>query len=98
MDEGVWGSDQSKLKEMALTFYRSPFTFDNLVGERFLLERFPLLEANKLQSLDNACTKEEVLKVLKEISPYKAPGPNGFQAAFLKKTWDITGLGDGCAT
>lgn len=34
---------------------------------------------------------EEVCTVLKGMSSFKALGPDGFQAVFFKKTWELTG-------
>lgn len=42
--------------------------------------------------MDEVCSEEEVSKALKEMKPCKAPGPDGFHAAFFQRTWDVTGL------
>lgn len=42
-----------------------------------------------LSSLEGAFTKEEIDKVIHEMPADKSPGPDGFNAAFLKFCWDI---------
>lgn len=34
---------------------------------------------------------EEIKKVLYDMNPCKAPGPDGFSEGFFQKTWEITG-------
>lgn len=34
---------------------------------------------------------EEVYQSLRTMSPYKAPGPDGFMACFYQRTWETTG-------
>ena len=41
--------------------------------------------------MSRSVTNEEICEVCFSLHPNKAPGPNGFNAHFLKKTWDIVG-------
>lgn len=41
------------------------------------------------ENLKSPFTKEEVLKALLDLSPNKAPGPDGFPAYFFQKEWDL---------
>ena len=36
-------------------------------------------------------TKAEVIKALKAMHPSKAPGPDGFHAAFFQRYWHVVG-------
>lgn len=35
--------------------------------------------------------KEEIFLAIKSIGAYKAPGPDGYQAVFYHRFWDIMG-------
>jgi hypothetical protein len=48
-----------------------------------------LISRSELAHLDDPFTMEEINTVLKEIPPDKAPGPDGFNGLFMKKSWDI---------
>ncbi|KAK0571729.1 hypothetical protein LWI29_020657 [Acer saccharum] len=41
--------------------------------------------------MDRDVTNDEIHEVCFSLHPNKAPGPNGFNAHFFKKTWDIVG-------
>jgi hypothetical protein len=47
------------------------------------------LSAINLQELGERFTEDEVLKLIRSISPDKAPGPDGFIARFMQATWGI---------
>jgi hypothetical protein len=47
------------------------------------------LSALNLQELGERFTEDEVLKLIRSISPDKAPGPDGFIARFMQATWGI---------
>ncbi|XP_040996130.1 uncharacterized protein LOC121242318 [Juglans microcarpa x Juglans regia] len=42
--------------------------------------------------LERDFTNEEVLVALKQMSPFKAPGPDGFSAGFFLDHWGIVGM------
>jgi hypothetical protein len=48
-----------------------------------------LVTRYELSHLDVPFTLEEIGTVLKEITPDKSPGPDGFNGLFMKKSWDI---------
>jgi hypothetical protein len=41
------------------------------------------------ESLDRAFTGEEVERALFQMSPHKAPGPDGFTTSFFQKHWAL---------
>ena len=51
--------------------------------------QFATLERSKAAKLEGIFTEEEVLVAVKELNGDKAPGPNGFTAAFWQSSWDI---------
>lgn len=89
--QGDWVTDQSRLKAMALEYYSSLFTSTSVASDSFFKGHFPPLGDVHLQQLDAPCTAEEVHQALKQMSPFKAPGPDGFQAGFFHATWQTTG-------
>jgi hypothetical protein len=48
-----------------------------------------LVEHHDLQQLDQQITHEEIDEIVKRLPSVKAPGPDGFNGAFLKKCWTI---------
>lgn len=42
-----------------------------------------------IHQLDRPCTVEEVELALKQMSPFKSPGPDGFSAGFYQDHWKI---------
>lgn len=65
----------------------------NLVVQTNMLEAIPRLttsEDNKL--LNSPITLEEVRQVVFDMNPDKSPRPDGFQALFYQKYWDVSGI------
>lgn len=89
--QGAWITDQQRLKDMALSYYSSLFTSDAIGSVNFINGKFPPLSQVQLLQLAAPCTDEEVHQALKQMSPFKAPGPDGFQAGFFQSTWTLTG-------
>ena len=47
------------------------------------------MEAVDVSQLEEIFTEEEVWKVIKDIPPDRAPGPDGFIGAFYQKAWAV---------
>ncbi|MCI23303.1 transposon TX1 putative protein, partial [Trifolium medium] len=52
---------------------------------------FPTLSCNQIDSLVKRFSEEEVRGVVEEADGNKSPGPDGFNFAFLKSSWEIIG-------
>ncbi|MCI20639.1 hypothetical protein A2U01_0041801, partial [Trifolium medium] len=50
---------------------------------------YPDLDGSMMMSLAAPITNEEVKHAIFSMSPWKAPGPDGFPAGFYQKSWDI---------
>lgn len=47
------------------------------------------LSKTSKEYLNNPFTKEEIKRAIFDMWKVKAPGPEGFQAGFYKKYWDV---------
>ncbi|PNY06740.1 endonuclease/exonuclease/phosphatase family protein [Trifolium pratense] len=52
-----------------------------------------LQATDALEKLAGAINDDEIKKALFDISPWKAPGPDGYPAGFYQHAWDIVGSG-----
>lgn len=87
---GLWISDQIALEDMAMHFYSALFSSSGVAPRKFPRGHFPIIAAEKLSLLRATCSSDEVYKAVRDMSPHKAPGPDGFNAGFFQKTWPIT--------
>lgn len=77
---------------MALSFYRQLYSDEG--GASFLpsmLNLFTPLSEEEFRFLDTPFSMDKVRKALFLMAPFKAPGPDGFQAIFYQRAWDIVG-------
>lgn len=57
--------------------------------QSMLFDLSTLIDRLDLPSLDHPFSKEEILEALKDMPADHAPGPGGFNGAFMKKCWPI---------
>jgi len=59
----------------------------------FILSKdcFPILNAEDQNKLEKPFMGCEVKKAIFDIDPFKPLGPDGFQALFYQKHWDMVG-------
>lgn len=62
-----------------------------LAGICFTVNNHACLSSEDNRRLCNPVTSAEVWNIVKNINPYKAPGPDGIQAIFYHNYWDIVG-------
>lgn len=55
------------------------------------LHNHPILTPIQNSILCEPVTNSEIWETIKGINPYKAPGPDGLQAIFFHKYWNIVG-------
>lgn len=70
------------------------FTTTNLSRDPFeaALKQMPTkMDMEMNEQLDQPFTEEEVATALAQMCPTKAPGPDGFPAAFFQKHWKSVG-------
>lgn len=81
---GVWIEDQVMLKDMVLSYYRDLYIADTQSGGNFIKSSFPRLTTILARNLGSRYTEDEVYTALRSMAPFKAPGPDGFHAAFYQ--------------
>lgn len=61
------------------------------MGGEFITGSFPRIDASTGELLEKEVEMEETERALRSMGSYRAPGPDGFQPIFFKKTWHTTG-------
>ena len=83
LDDGQWCSNEERLAEEVLGFFRKLFAEDTSMQETSMHhESFPSLSEAERQVLVQPVTKEEVRYALMSMKSFSAPGPVGFQPIF----------------
>ncbi|KAK2451297.1 hypothetical protein QL285_010365 [Trifolium repens] len=81
--EGHWIEDVNEMHGMVSEFYHHLFSVDNTNREWFQTHvTYPVLDEGTLASLGAPIEDTEVKYVVQSMSPWKAPGPDGFPAGF----------------
>eukprot|EP00253_Pinus_taeda_P028873 PITA_28873 len=89
--EGRIFSEQEEIKNAASRHFHSLLTAEPnyLENPDFLSPLENKISENQKAHLDKDITMEEIVWSLQSMPPDKAPGPDGFTAAFFKSHWDI---------
>jgi hypothetical protein len=91
-NDGHWIEDVNQLHGLVTEFYQNLFTAN---PERMEWSptpvTYPVLDANIVRDLSEPLTNDEIKNVVFSMSPWKAPGPDGFPAGFYQKSWEIVG-------
>lgn len=89
-DANIWVDDPSIMKEMVQNYFVNLFKDPNSnVGINQEMFPHPTLDSNDNARLSYPVTPIEVWNCMKNIQPYKAPGPDGIQAIFYQKHWNV---------
>lgn len=85
-DKGTWVEKEEDIGKIASNFFKS------LLNSSFpsKIVSTKISEEQK-RKLDVPFTKEEVERVIKDMNPSKAPGPDGDHAMLYQNYWDILG-------
>lgn len=89
-DDDEWISDHEKIKEFMVSYFSSLFTEDG--GDEVSnipMDIFPELSSTNWAALCKPFTHIEIEEVVKSLGALRAPGPDGFQALFFQKNWDL---------
>ncbi|XP_031099806.1 uncharacterized protein LOC116004005 [Ipomoea triloba] len=91
-DAGNWITQADHLQNHVRDYFITLFS-GNDVPLRPVERRggFPQLQNTRWDEFDKVVSIAEVHKALTNIDPFKAPGPDGFHAAFYQRMWDVVG-------
>ncbi|MCH79377.1 putative non-LTR retroelement reverse transcriptase [Trifolium medium] len=89
-EQGEWIEDRAQLHGLVTNYYKKLFNI-NRSGCNWSQTAisYPEMEAEDMQRLNAPIVNEEVRQAVFSMSPWKAPGPDGFP--FYQKSWDIVG-------
>ncbi|GJU14629.1 zinc finger, CCHC-type containing protein [Tanacetum coccineum] len=87
IEEGVWISDPSQIKEEFLNFFKEKFKdYDSNVDFPLFANSFGLCALDH-DSLETLVSLDDVKNAVWDCGSSKDPGPDGFSFTFLKKYW-----------
>lgn len=87
-DDGAVVDDHNGKESILFKAFKDRMGKNNPLDMKFNLSRL-LREEVPFESLTTPFTHEEIDAVVKEMPPDRAPGPDGFNGAFLKACWPI---------
>lgn len=87
-EDGTCVDDHASKESILFEAFKNRMGKKNTPQMRFNLSRM-LRSQVDFDSLTVPFTHEEIDKVIKEMPPDRAPGPDGFNGAFLKACWPI---------
>ena len=85
--DGTWCTDEKLVQKIVVDHFQQLFTEENDEQCRGFqsVQSYPVLNLEQRKRLADPFTEEEVHQVLKTMNPFKAPGPDGFQAFFFQE-------------
>ena len=91
-DHGCWVEDESKLKEMEVSYFQNLFqTEESSPGNLVTKTSFTVLDQSAISTLSHSSKEEEIKNALFSIGPHKAPGFDRFPTIFYQSNWKIVG-------
>jgi len=91
-DNGNWIEERDTLKQMANDFYQVLFSDDGIDTTWFqTVITFSQLQKDEVQHIRRLVEDDEVKSAIFSMSPWKAPGPDGFPVGYYQKFWGIVG-------
>lgn len=90
-DNGIWITDPVSLKDLIRNYYNDLFREENSCDVANAPRgTFPKLPDHVWKEFNAPCSQEEIRKAVFDMTPFKAPGPDGLGACFYQNTWNTT--------
>lgn len=90
--DGTWIDKLEEIKQLFKDWYQHLYTSEVAVEERHITNnKFLGLTHNEWKDMGEELSREEIIKALSTMSPWKSPGPVGFPAVFYQKSWSKVG-------
>jgi hypothetical protein len=91
-EEGLACENQESVEEALVSYFLGVLTSSNPLGVAEVVAVLPKkITANMNLELVKEVTIEEVSLALNQMSPFKVPGPDGFNAGFYQDHWSDVG-------
>ncbi|GAU43826.1 hypothetical protein TSUD_399190 [Trifolium subterraneum] len=90
-EQGQWVEDIQQLQSLVNDFYKQLFALNNRCNWSQTSITFPHLDAEVIRNLAGPVQDQEIKYAMFSMSPWKAPGPDGFPAGFYQKSWGTVG-------
>lgn len=89
-EDGEWVHNKERVKGIIVAYFSNLFMDDGVDGlYNVPIDVFPELPNRDWQTLSRPFTRLEIEDVVKSLKSLKAPGPDGFQALFYQKNWEL---------
>lgn len=85
--DGILASDPHEIRMEADRHFKTIFTVEHNMRPTFDNLGFNTLTTEKIAFLEDKFSHEEIDGVVASCDPSKAPGPDGFNFAFIKNAW-----------
>lgn len=86
-----WIQEDTQVKALVFKYWSELFQEEQgaVHGSRLLLGCFPDISSEDRAQISRPFTSCEVLAALKDMQPFKAPGPDEFQPIFFQRYWEV---------
>lgn len=90
--EGVWSNDQQVLQIDSREFFQSIYVNEEETRQCYRVKgRFTAVLVSQLETLHRPVSSIEVRNALFDMSHLKTPRPDGFNAHFYQRNWEVVG-------
>ncbi|XP_019200030.1 PREDICTED: uncharacterized protein LOC109193611 [Ipomoea nil] len=90
-DSGIWITDETALRDHIRRYFGDLFTTDQSHSATLPRGRYPIIHEDVWREVNKTFSLEEIKQALFDMSPCKAPGPDGFSAGSYQQAWQTVG-------